>query len=73
MRLEQLHGAQEHLDLALLATLCAAPEDAASAHAMTYLYTGQAFHYLEDVSNQVHTVQVGLFDFFIALPSLCTE
>lgn len=53
--------AQEHLDLALLASLvdeCASPE-------LTWLSTGQAFHYLEDVSNQIHTVQVGLYDFFV--------
>ena len=57
--------AQEHLDLALLASLCATPEGAPAGRALTHLYTGQAFHYLEDVSNQVHTVQVGLYDFFV--------
>lgn len=57
--------AQSHLDLALLASLCATPEGAPAGRALTHLYTGQAFHYLEDVSNQVHTVQVGLYDFFV--------
>ena len=49
--------AQEHIDLAMLAALDGQPTLAA-------LYTGQAFHYLEDVCNPIHTVQVGLYDFF---------
>jgi hypothetical protein len=50
--------AQAHLDLALLAAL--------EGHAaLSWLHTGQAFHYLQDVTNQIHTVQVGIFDFFV--------
>lgn len=51
---------QEHLDIALLAALTDAP----SAREMSWLYAGCGFHYLEDVGNQIHTVQVGLYDFF---------
>lgn len=51
---------QEHLDLALLAALTDSP----SARELSWLYTGAGFHYLEDVGNQIHTVQVGLYDFF---------
>src|SRR5262249_47423292 len=57
--------AQAHLDLALLASLTAAPDSSAEGLSLTYLHTGQAFHYLQDVSNQIHTVQVGLYDFFV--------
>jgi hypothetical protein len=53
--------AQEHLDLALLAAL----EEAPGADALSWMYTGQGFHYLEDVGNPIHTVQVGLYDFFV--------
>ncbi len=49
--------AQEHIDLAMLAALDGQPT-------LSALYTGQAFHYLEDVCNPIHTVQVGLYDFF---------
>jgi hypothetical protein len=52
--------AQEHLDLALLAALLA---EGASPE-LAWLHTGQGFHYLQDVGNQIHTVQVGLYDFF---------
>ena len=53
--------AQMHLDLSLLAAL----SDAPTARELGWQYTGQGFHYLEDVGNQIHTVQVGLFDFFM--------
>jgi hypothetical protein len=49
---------QAHLDLALLAALDDQP-------ALSALHTGQAFHYLEDVCNPEHTVQVGLYDIFV--------
>jgi hypothetical protein len=52
--------AQSHLDLALIAGLEEQPDPT-----LAWLYTGQAFHYLEDVSNQIHTVQVGIYDFFV--------
>lgn len=48
---------QAHLDLAALAGLSGYDGLATSL-------TGQAFHYLEDVGNPIHTVQVGLYDFF---------
>jgi hypothetical protein len=52
--------AQLHLDLALLAAL----SDGPSQRELSYYYAGAGFHYLEDVGNQIHTMQVGLFDFF---------
>lgn len=52
--------AQLHLDLALVAAL----GDAPTAREQAWQFTGQGFHYLEDVGNQIHTVQVGLYDFF---------
>ena len=51
---------QIHLDLALIAAL----SDAPGATELSWLYAGAGFHYLQDVGNQIHTVQVGLFDFF---------
>jgi hypothetical protein len=52
--------AQEHLDLALIAGL----SDAPGARELALIYAGQGFHYLQDVGNQIHTVQVGLYQFF---------
>lgn len=52
--------AQIHLDLALLAAL----SDGPTSRELSYYYAGAGFHYLEDVGNQIHTMQVGLFDFF---------
>lgn len=52
--------AQLHLDLALIAAL----SDAPTARELSWQFTGQGFHYIEDVGNQIHTVQVGLYDFF---------
>ncbi len=52
--------AQIHLDLALIAAL----SDAPGSVELSWLYAGAGFHYLQDVGNQIHTVQVGLYDFF---------
>jgi hypothetical protein len=52
---------QIHLDLALIAASSGAP----GAEALAWSYAGNGYHYLEDVGNQIHTVQVGLFDFFM--------
>ncbi|MBL8632007.1 MAG: hypothetical protein JNM40_02205 [Myxococcales bacterium] len=52
--------AQIHLDLSLIAALTDMP----SSKELSWQYAGQGFHYLEDIGNQIHTVQVGLFDFF---------
>jgi hypothetical protein len=32
---------------------------------LALLFAGNAAHHLEDVANQIHTVQVGLYDFFV--------
>ena len=53
--------AQEHLDLAIIAGL----SDAPGARELAIIYAGQGFHYLQDVGNQIHTVQVGLYQFFV--------
>jgi hypothetical protein len=53
--------AQQHLDLSLIAAL----SDAPGARELSWMYTGQGFHYLQDVGNQIHTVQVGLYQFFV--------
>lgn len=53
--------AQLHLDLALLAGTSGQP----GAETLMWMHTGQGFHYLQDVGNQIHTVQVGLYDFFV--------
>lgn len=52
---------QIHTDLALIAALSGQPD----ASVLQWGYAGNGFHYLEDVGNQVHTVQVGLYDFFV--------
>lgn len=52
--------AQIHLDVAMLA----AHSDAPGAKEMAWLYAGAGMHYLEDIGNQIHTVQVGCYDFF---------
>lgn len=54
--------AQIHLDLALLAALTDAP----TSRELSFELLGQGFHYLQDVGNQAHTVQVGLYDFFLS-------
>ncbi len=48
---------QSHLDLSTLAAL-------EGYGVLSNAYAGQAFHYLEDTGNPIHTVQVGLYDFF---------
>lgn len=52
--------AELHLELALIAASLDPPSPT-----LAWLYTGHAFHYLQDVSNQIHTVQVGVYDFFV--------
>ena len=54
--------AQIHLDLALVAELNEAP----TSRELGWQFLGQGFHYLQDVGNQAHTVQVGLYDFFLS-------
>ena len=52
--------AQLYTDLALLAANSGLP----SAQWLTLTFEGAAFHHLEDVANQIHTVQVGIYEFF---------
>jgi hypothetical protein len=52
--------AQLHLDLALLAAL----QSGTSGRELSWQFLGEGFHYLQDVGNQAHTVQVGIYDFF---------
>ena len=54
--------AQLHTDLALLANIWGG-----NGHRyLTVSFCGHAFHYIQDVGNQIHTIQVGLYDFFKA-------
>ncbi len=53
--------AQLHTDLAILAHLWGGR----GGKWLTTAFAGHAFHYLQDVGNQIHTVQVGLYDFFV--------
>ena len=54
--------AQLYTDLALLAADPALP-----AHPwLSATFAGAAFHHVEDLANQIHTVQVGIFEFFEA-------
>lgn len=43
----------------------AKPNAAPGAASLTWMHAGQALHYLEDVGNPIHTVQVGLYAFFV--------
>src|SRR6267378_600622 len=52
--------AQLYTDLSLLA----AGSDLASREWLAACFAGAAFHHLEDVGNQIHTVQVGIYEFF---------
>jgi len=52
--------AQLYTDLALLA----AGSDLPSRDWLAACFAGAAFHHIEDVGNQIHTVQVGIYDFF---------
>jgi len=54
--------AQLHTDLALLAQLWGQ----SGSDYLSRTFAGQSFHYLEDVGNQIHTVQVGSYDFFFS-------
>ena len=52
--------AQLYTDLAALAAQSGLP----SGPWLKAVFEGAAFHHLEDVCNQIHTVQVGIYDFF---------
>ena len=52
--------AQLYTDLALLA----ATSDLPGREWLVTCFAGAAFHHIEDVGNQIHTVQVGFYDFF---------
>jgi len=54
-------NAQLYTDLALLATLAGRP----SWRTLGALWAGNAFHYIADCGNAVHTVQVGVYDIFV--------
>ena len=54
--------AQLYTDLALLAEHSELP----SRQWLAMAFAGAAFHHLEDVGNQIHTVQVGIYEFFQA-------
>lgn len=51
---------QLYTDLALLAAQSGLP----SAEWLSATFAGAAFHHLEDLANQIHTVQVGIYPFF---------
>lgn len=53
--------AQSHYDLAVLAQLWGG----AGAPALSHLLLGQSLHYVADLCNQIHTVQVGYQGFFV--------
>ena len=53
-------NAQLYTDLALLAALNGQP----SGRALSALYAGNAMHYMADVGNAIHTVQVGIYPIF---------
>lgn len=50
--------AQAYGELALFAKSMNEP-------ALAALFAGNAFHYLGDLGNQIHTIQVGIYDFFV--------
>jgi hypothetical protein len=52
--------AQLYTDLALLSATSGLP----SRDWLAASFAGAAFHHIEDVANQIHTVQVGIYDFF---------
>ena len=47
-------------------TSLAAESGLPSAEWLQGAFAGAAFHHLQDVSNQIHTVQVGIYEFFEA-------
>src|SRR5207302_10356964 len=53
--------AQLYADLAALAARWPSP----GGPRLAALFTGAGWHYLQDVGSQLHTVQVGLYDFFV--------
>ena len=53
------HFADVHTDLAL----CAASLDEPAGEGLAWLIVGQAHHYVEDVANQIHTLQA-IYPFF---------
>jgi len=53
-------NAQLYTDLALLAAL-----GAPGGRTLSAFYAGNAFHYIADVGNAVHTVQVGIYPIFV--------
>ncbi len=54
-------NAQAYTDLAYLALL----EGGHGSRGLSVLYAGNAFHYVEDVGNAIHTLQAGIFGFFV--------
>ena len=52
--------AQLYTDLAFLAANSQLP----SSEWLAACFAGAAFHHIEDVGNQIHTVQVGIYEFF---------
>lgn len=50
--------AQAYGELALFAKQINEP-------ALAALFAGNAFHYMGDLGNQIHTIQVGIYDFFV--------
>ncbi|HIN86763.1 MAG TPA: hypothetical protein EYN06_09805 [Myxococcales bacterium] len=52
---------QMHTDLAMLAHLWGG----GASRYLTLAFAGHAFHFTQDVGNQIHTVQVGSFGFFL--------
>jgi hypothetical protein len=48
-----------------LAVLAAHLPDRAQGERLALTFAGAAAHHLEDVANQIHTVQVGIYDFFV--------
>ncbi len=54
-------NAQLYTDLALLASLDGRP----SGRALGAIYAGNAAHYIADVGNAIHTVQVGIYPIFV--------
>ncbi len=52
--------AQIYSDLSLFAEGAGLP----SSQWLAVVHQGAAFHHLEDMANQIHTVQVGVYDFF---------
>jgi hypothetical protein len=54
-------NAQIYTDLAILAAL----GDRPGGRTLSALWSGNAFHYIADCGNAVHTLQVGIYDIFV--------